>query len=928
MRFRVVLFLTLLFQFWGVLPARDTLPEQKAIQLFHNAEAGYYADAPTPESDSLAVQHYLAAAKIFSDLGLYSNQVYEGYLNAGIIEQTYERQAVALSYYRMSSRTVSDRGLPDSLLFKPYLFSGNAHYFLNHFDSAIYYFEQAEEILNQYHNLEDAERLYNSLGAIYFQSGNFSQSMNYFQRALQLIAEKDPGMSAGYFSFQSNMASALRRLEYYDSAAIIYRKLLETEIQSEVIAINIASVFLELGQADSAIHYLSKIEDPEEANPVIYYNHLGNAWLLKGETVKAREYLSGALDYGRKLGTGIKSIELGKTFRLLGRIAHLSGSFPEALRYYQQSMVAFEYEFNDTSVFANPVRFEQGFTSYELFESLTAKATCWKDWYLASGDTTHFAHAIETFTCTYRLSDFIRSSFDNEEARLFIGKKVLASYQEGITLALDQFSATKNPKHLQTAFLWASKSKARALSILMRENEIKQFAGLPDTLLHLERDLKLQLSNLLLEKKQMTDMAGLEVLQEEINKCQFELSRVADRLNEFPAYYRLKHELDTLDLAGLQQWLSANDQVLVSYFHTPATLYVFGITGKQLLLHQLPNDSGYQQQVNRLISALYKVNPGEKYSGSAHAGWLYLNLLQPVLETSSARSLIIVPHEALNHIPFEILEDDEQQYLSEKYQVSYQYSSFFVNPSEAGDRYDVNRSIAVAPFADDSHRKVTTQYRSLPSSALELQNISGTILLNQNATRQNFLDNFGEAGIIHLATHSIADYNDPLQSFIAFFPESGTENADKLFAHEIYNLNFQGKELVVLSSCETGSGKSAKGEGILSLSRAFAAAGCDNQVISLWKAEDIPTAYICQHFYSYLQNGEAPAAALRLAKLDLLRDDSMAQYHAPPFWANLIFTGMSAPSSWTDEGLSYMLILVILLIAMIVFTFRRRVFRL
>jgi len=171
-----------------------------------------------------------------------------------------------------------------------------------------------------------------------------------------------------------------------------------------------------------------------------------------------------------------------------------------------------------------------------------------------------------------------------------------------------------------------------------------------------------------------------------------------------------------------------------------------------------------------------------------------------------------------------------------------------------------------------------------------------------------------------LATHSKVDYIDPLQSYIAFYP-TGQEHIDhRLFAHEIYNLNFQNKELVVLSSCETGSGKSAKGEGILSLSRAFAAAGCDNQVISLWKAEDIPTAYISRQFYSHLEKGNDPAAALRLAKLDLLKDPFMAQFHTPPYWGNLIFTGNSTQTDvWWKNSFAFLFIISVAVMAVIAF---------
>ena len=53
-----------------------------------------------------------------------------------------------------------------------------------------------------------------------------------------------------------------------------------------------------------------------------------------------------------------------------------------------------------------------------------------------------------------------------------------------------------------------------------------------------------------------------------------------------------------------------------------------------------------------------------------------------------------------------------------------------------------------------------------------------------------------------------------------------TDIVYKIFAHELYNLQLPKTQLVFLSACETGSGKISQSEGALSLSRAFAFAGC------------------------------------------------------------------------------------------------------
>lgn len=134
-----------------------------------------------------------------------------------------------------------------------------------------------------------------------------------------------------------------------------------------------------------------------------------------------------------------------------------NGNYLEALKYYQQSMVAFEYEFNDTSILSNPTRFEQGFTSFELFESLYLKAGCWEELYRISGDSFPFTNAINCYQSTYLLGDFIRTSFDNEEARLFLGKKVMKAYQQGIALVLDDYKATKMKVTSRLLFLGIKK---------------------------------------------------------------------------------------------------------------------------------------------------------------------------------------------------------------------------------------------------------------------------------------------------------------------------------------------------------------------------------------------------------------------------------------------------------------------------------------
>jgi CHAT domain-containing protein len=84
-------------------------------------------------------------------------------------------------------------------------------------------------------------------------------------------------------------------------------------------------------------------------------------------------------------------------------------------------------------------------------------------------------------------------------------------------------------------------------------------------------------------------------------------------------------------------------------------------------------------------------------------------------------------------------------------------------------------------------------------------------------------------------------------------------------------LDLSACELAVLSACETGLGKTAGGEGVLGLQRAFHQAGARPVVASLWKVDDAATAVLMEEFYANLwQKGLPNVEALRRAQLAVL----------------------------------------------------------
>ena len=106
---------------------------------------------------------------------------------------------------------------------------------------------------------------------------------------------------------------------------------------------------------------------------------------------------------------------------------------------------------------------------------------------------------------------------------------------------------------------------------------------------------------------------------------------------------------------------------------------------------------------------------------------------------------------------------------------------------------------------------------------------------------------------------------------------SGDQDDGILTSEEIGTQNLDGVQLVMLSACETGLGKSAAGEGLLGLQRAFQSAGARTVVASLWSVPDDETRALMETFYTNLwQKHLTPLESLRQAQLAMLRGTATA----------------------------------------------------
>jgi CHAT domain-containing protein len=195
----------------------------------------------------------------------------------------------------------------------------------------------------------------------------------------------------------------------------------------------------------------------------------------------------------------------------------------------------------------------------------------------------------------------------------------------------------------------------------------------------------------------------------------------------------------------------------------------------------------------------------------------------------------------------------------------------------------------------DTYNSSDSLFRVLPGAIDEVllakKYYYGRVFLGKDANKENFFSAISKYDIVHLAMHTIIDMNEPMNSELIFSSDLSCKQK-QLYAFEVYS-HKTNANLVVLSACNTGSGAISRGEGIISIARAFLLAGINNIVITQWSVADRSSAYLMDKFYQYLSEGNPSDVAMQKAKTDLIiKGDPVKAY--PYYWAGYVCLGKPA----------------------------------
>jgi CHAT domain-containing protein len=269
------------------------------------------------------------------------------------------------------------------------------------------------------------------------------------------------------------------------------------------------------------------------------------------------------------------------------------------------------------------------------------------------------------------------------------------------------------------------------------------------------------------------------------------------------------------------------------------------------------------------------------------------------------------------------------------FDISYTYSATFMSESVKKEFSKSNKLIAFAPdypepidiqAALKSRQAETGTLNDLPFARREAEYVSdhtGGVLFENSAAKESvYKKEAGKYDIIHLAMHTLLNDKDPMHSTLIFSQRNDSLEDGYLKTYEIYGIPLKAK-MVVLSSCNTGTGELYSGEGILSLARGFIYSGSQSVIMSMWEIEDKSGTDIVEMFYDNLKKGYQKSVALKKARIAFLKNADQLRSH-PYFWSALVVYGDNSPLYYSYKLRITIIAIVIILCLSLGYYFWKR----
>lgn len=810
---------------------------------------------------------------------------------------------------------------------------------LNQYERALTYVEKSLPIFKSYDHKRALSMAYNNLQIIYKNRGEHDKGLQYAKKSIEIkieiYGENHPSLVATYLNIGGNFLlkkNYEQALFFYQKGLDLNKKIFKRPHEKTANALNeIGKVYSFQGDYVKALQYMQraldeikKVFEEDNSRIALSYSYIADLYKKMGMHDKALSFYEVALNINKKI-YGENALPNTAIYNSIAEMYCELGLYKKAILYFDKALLSNSYKNTNGTQRKNNLHTTHVNTELYLL-TLKGKSQALQWIYTKTRDKSILNQSISLYKTAEVIIDEFQKSSRKYQDKLTFSEQSKDIYFDAIKASLSLYKESNDSKNTEMAFFFAEKSKSNILKALLNNSYAKKFTGLPAKHLEIEKDLKTYRAfyqSKVIEEQSKVSIDSIKV--KEFENELFAIDRKQDSLlktleNEYPNYYQLKHENTVISISEIQRSLS--DETTILEFVTADSLsYAFTISKNNFEVSELSTPQ-LSETINELKNTILDKDL-KNYKNLSFE--LYQTLIEPVKNKLTGGELIIIPDGSLWHLNFDLLltanstsnDPKDLPYLMEEYAISYANSAtLLIHPFPFQKPAEKLKECLAFSFSDSTTMLNTAKMSlatlrdtgdDLPGTRKEIKAISeiveGQYFYGSEAIEANFKKNASEYNILHLALHGEVNNERPEQSRLYFTKSKDTVEDNYLYAHELFALDIPA-ELTVLSACNTGSGKIAKGEGIMSLGNAFQYAGTKSLLLTNWEVSDETTPQLMKNFYTNLKEGMSKSKALQQAKLQYIQTAD-AQRTSPFYWGGFYLVGDTKPIEFTNETKYY-----------------------
>lgn len=777
---------------------------------------------------------------------------------------------------------------------------------------ALSYLEQLIRIQKENKDLPGLETAYTELAHIYENKKNYPAALNHYFNALNFSASGGKNNSGYIYLDVANLFQVMNRRQL---AAKYLKRALDYTIKHKTPCLKIqvlnaySGLAYQAGDYDEALKYIDLGLKTEESikKYVCGTDSLYKKALIllqtggKKNTVEATSLLKKAVDKGLKLQRYENLLPVMNAYiqRLIDK-----GELAEAGMYLDK--------IDDIYAPFHPQFFFYYFLRSILFEKMG-----------------HFGDALTYYRRTAEAMEHYFSQMKEQQYDAF-KEQTEDIYSRIITFYLEMFDRTRMKLYLHKAVYFSEVKNSYIYERVTLEN--KKYTRLADEKKKLENEY-LSYHNRyirLLNSGNEGDNERLDRYERKLEALKHQNDELNELILESPISVT-PYTYNKFNIPRIRRKLKPG-QLIVKYTLLAENAYAFYIDRDGPGYIKLAISSPRLiRLIRRLTEPLDDFTRGNvdylhiNYDlQTAHQ--LYKVLLKDILRRYTAkREIFIIPDRELFKLPFEALvtrfnrrgldpgivfsEYTSADYVIQDYAVAYFLSLFHLRENPAP--LPVKR-YAVAAFGNPFIRKTKKNgdagsnghnsrgiIKELPASEKEITGIAAVfgkresrIFSGSRFNRKNFEIYAPRSRVVHIATHFINNIQYPRYSALLFSPLEKDAAVDYFYAFEIFRMRLN-TPLVVLSACESSEKNLLGMQGLRGMTASFKEAGTRAMIVSMWPVDE-RSCQLVPLFYRFYREGKKNAAALRSAKLELMKKTAQLEnglkisFSHPFLWANYI----------------------------------------